>query len=143
MADISHLHPLMQEALRTGRVPGREDLARLLGKKIEDIPDPDAETPPEEVDSAEPEDPAAEAFHTRYHAMVAERVAAWLVDEEDRDINALTDYRGSSVPPGVRERIEHDCHREIQQQWRTFLQRRDHPDDDDDDGLDTLMQTVR
>lgn len=132
----------MQEALLTGKVPGREELARLLGKKVQDIPHPDTEASAKEVDSAEPEDLAAEAFRTRYHAMVADRVAAWLADEEDRDINALTDFRGGTVPPGVRARIEQDCHREIQQQWRTFLQRRDHPDDDDG-GLDSLMQTVR
>lgn len=142
MADISHLHPLMQEAPLTGKVPSREELARLLGKKVQDISDPAAEVPME-PDSAEPEDPAAEAFRTRYHAMVAEKTAAWLADEEDRDINGLTDYRGGTVPPGVLNQIEEDCQRQIQQQWRAFVQQRDYPDDDDADGPDSWMQSVR
>ncbi|KRQ31308.1 Uncharacterised protein [Mycobacteroides abscessus subsp. abscessus] len=140
MSDIAHLHPLMQEALRTGAVPSREELARLLGKKIEDIPRPDDE---DEKNTAELEDPDAEVFRARYRAMVDERLADWLADERERDAGSLFDLGDRTVPVDVRQQIEQDCQRRIQQEWRTYLQRRDDPDDDDGGSPTSWMQSVQ
>ncbi|GLB96324.1 hypothetical protein [Mycobacterium kiyosense] len=129
MSDIAHLHPLMQEALRSGTVPSREELARALGKQVEDIPDLDTG---DEEDTAEPEDPAAEEFRARYHHMVAQEIADWHATEHEREVRALTDFGDRPVPAHVREQIEQDCQRRIQQAWRTFLHQRNQPADDPD-----------
>lgn len=129
----------MQEALLTGAVPSREELARLLGKKIQDIPRPDDE---DEENPAEPEDPDAEVFRARYRAMVDERLADWLADEQERDAGSLADFGSRTVPADVREQIEQDCQRRIQQDWRTFLHQRDNPDDAGG-GPVSWMQSVR
>ncbi len=78
----------MQEALRSGTVPSREELARALGKRVEDIPDLDTG---DEEDTAELEDPAAEEFRARYHHMVAQQIADWHAAEQEREVRALTD----------------------------------------------------
>lgn len=142
MSDIAHLHPLMQEALRTGAVPSREELARLLGKKIEDIPRLDDGD--EKNTDDEPEDSEAEVFRARYRQLVDERVAEWLADEQERDAGSLADFGDRTVPADVRQQIEQDCERRIQQEWRTYLERRDNPDDDDDGGGPvSWMQSVQ
>jgi hypothetical protein len=113
VADISHLHPLMQEALRTGKVPERHELARLLGKNIEDIPETDGEASSRENPS-EPEDPDAQAFRARYHAMVDDKINDW------HDHNP---YAGKSIPDTERQRIEDYCRSQIQHQWKMHRQR--------------------
>lgn len=130
----------MQEALLTGAVPSREELARLLGKKIEDIPRPDDE---DEKNAAETEDPDAEVFRARYHLMVEKGIADWLADEQERDAGSLFDFGDRTVPADVREQIEQDCQRRIQQEWRTYLERRDHRDDDDGGSPTSWMQSVQ
>lgn len=130
----------MQQALLTGAVPSREELARLLGKKIQDIPRPDDE---DEENPAEPEDPDAEVFRARYRAMVDERLADWLADEQERDAGSLADFGSRTVPADVREQIEQDCERRIQQEWRTYLERRGDHDEDDGDSPTSWMQSVQ
>lgn len=134
----------MQEALRTGAVPSREELARLLGKKIQDIPRPDDED--EKNTDDEPEDPEQARFRARYRQLVDERVADWLADEQERDVSSLgglADFGDPVVPRDVREQIEQDCQRRIQQEWRTYRHQRDDPDDDDGGSPTSWMQSVR
>lgn len=139
MSDIAHLHPLMQQALRTGAVPSREELARLLGKKVEDIPRSDNE---DEKDSIAPEEPDQVRFRARYHAMVDERIADWLAEQQERDAGSLSDFGDRTVPVHVREQIEQDCQRRIQQEWRSAVHQRDDPDDDDGGSPTSWMQSV-
>ncbi|RIR80304.1 hypothetical protein D2E65_00050 [Mycobacteroides abscessus] len=126
MADLSGLPDDIVYVLRTGKLPPGVTL-------------PDA-------DPVEVEDPDQVRFRERYQAMVDEKIATWLADEE-YSVGSLTDYRGQTVPADVREQIEADCHRQIQHQWRAFLQQRDQPDDDDPDddgaGPASWMQSVR
>lgn len=129
----------MQEALRTGAVPSREELARLLGKKVEDIPRPDDQ---DKESATEPEDPDQVRFRARYHQMVEERISDWLTDREERDAGSLSDFGDRMVPADAREQIEQECQRRIQQEWRTFLHQRDNPDDTDGDTV-SWMQSVR
>jgi hypothetical protein len=118
VADISRLHPLLQEALRTGKVPDRGELERLLGREIDD-PEED-ETPSDEGQSATP-DPDEDRFRARYHAMVDERIADWLDEHPEH---------GNLIPAAERERIEDDCNRKIQYQWAAHRRALGSPDDE-------------
>lgn len=125
MADLSGLPDDIVYVFRTGKLPPGVTLPDTDDEPVED---------PDEV-----------RFRERYQAMVDEKIADWLA-AEDYQVGALADYRGQSVPADVREQIEADCHRQIQHQWRAFLQRRDQPDDapdDDDAGPSSWMQSVR
>ncbi|MDP7707586.1 MULTISPECIES: hypothetical protein [Mycobacterium] len=110
----------MQQALRTGIVPERHELARLLGKNIDDIPEPDNEAANQETRS-KPEDPDAEAFRARYHAMVNEKIIDWLDEHPEH---------GKHVPAEPRQRIEDDCRRQIQHQWAFHRRRLAEQDED-------------
>lgn len=90
MADISHLHPLVQDALRTGRVPERAALARLLNRDVDDIADPDGE--------------ADDGTDEEYLARVTEKIDDWLDDHPGY---------GNNVPAELRHRIEDDCRRQL------------------------------
>lgn len=123
MADLSGLPDDIVYVLRTGKLPP--------GVALPDTDD-------------EPEDPDAEVFRARYHLLVEERISEWLVSEQERAAGSLSDFGDRTVPAAVREQIEQDCHRRIQQEWRTFLHQRDHPDDGDADGGPvSWMQSVR
>lgn len=126
MADLSRLPDDIVYVLRTGKLPPGVTL-------------PD-------TDPAEVEDPDQVRFRERYQAMVDEKIAAWLVDDEYA-VGSLTDYRGQTVPADVREQIEQDCRRQIQHEWRRFLHQREQPDEESDDdggtGPDSWMQSVR
>lgn len=128
VADLSRLPDDIVYVLRTGKLPP--------GVALPDTDD-------------EPEDPEQARFRARYRQLVDERVADWLADQQDRDVSSLgglADFGDPVVPRDVREQIEQDCQRRIQQEWRTYLQRRDQRDDpDDDDGGSSTswMQSVR
>ncbi|MFA4083698.1 hypothetical protein ONA92_18540 [Mycobacteroides salmoniphilum] len=104
MADLSRLPDDIVYVLRTGKLPPGVTL-------------PDAA----ETDSQPVEDADEARFRERYHAMVDKKIADWLA-AEDYQVDALSDYRGQTVPPKVREQIEADCNRQIQYEWRRFLQ---------------------
>lgn len=106
MADLSGLPDDIVYVLRTGKLPPGVTL-------------PDADAGNEAI-----EDPDEVRFRERYHKMVDEKIAEWLA-AEDYDIGALTDFRGQNVPAEVREQIEADCNRQIQYEWRRFLQRQE------------------
>lgn len=109
MADLSGLPDDIVYVLRTGKLPPGVTL-----------PDAADAQPVEDADEAR--------FRERYHAMVDEKIADWLA-AEDYQIGALSDYRGQTIPAGVRAQIEADCNRQIQYEWRQFLQRQE--DDED------------
>ncbi|BBZ82734.1 hypothetical protein MABM_26500 [Mycobacteroides abscessus] len=109
MADLSGLPDDIVYVLRNGKLPPGVTL-------------PDAEAEPVE-------DPDEARFRERYHKMVEEKIAEWLA-AEDYDIGALTDFRGQNVPAEVREQIEADCNRQIQYEWRQFLQQQEEDDED-------------
>ena len=118
MADLSGLHPFVQDALRTGRIPDNETLASALGKgpeeiaRIRDL----VERKTTEAEDAEPEHPDAQRFSDRYHQLVAGMTAAWY-DEHPGD------FRG--IPAEERERIEDHCNRQIQGEWTRHLKQLD------------------
>lgn len=122
MADLSKLPDDIVYVLRTGKLPP--------GVTLPDTDD-------------EPEDSEAEVFRVRYRQLVDERITDWLADEQERDAGSLFDLGDRTVPADVREQIEQDCERRIQQEWRTYLERRDHRDDDDGGGSVSWMQSVR
>lgn len=110
----------MQQALRTGAVPERHELARLLGKNIAEIPEPEEEAASDEIRS-EPEDPDAAVFRARYHAMVDEKITDWLDEHPEH---------GKHAPAEMRQRIEEDCRRQIQHQWAAHRRRIAKQDDE-------------
>ncbi|MBV0918242.1 hypothetical protein KC238_13375 [Mycobacteroides chelonae] len=123
MADLSRLPDDIVYVLRTGKLPP--------GVTLPDTDD-------------EPEDPEHARFRARYRQLVDQRIAEWLADEQERDAGSLFDFGDRTVPADVRQQIEQDCGRRIQQEWRTYLERRDNPDDDDDGGGPvSWMQSVR
>lgn len=109
MADLSGLPDDIVYVLRTGKLPPGVTL-----------PDTDDE-PVENPDEAR--------FRERYHAMVADKIAEWLA-ADDYPVGALADYRGQRVPSDVREQIEAECNRQIQYEWRQFLQQQEEDDED-------------
>lgn len=112
MADLSRLPDDIVYVLRTGKLPP--------GVTLPDAADTDGQSV-EDADEAR--------FRERYHAMVHEKITDWLA-AEDYQIGALSDYRGQTIPAGVRAQIEADCNRQIQYEWRQFLQRQEEPDED-------------
>lgn len=126
------------------RLLGTDPLVNHLGGRLTDLTD--SESSPTQPALTDTEDKEAEVFRARYHQLVDERVADWLADEQERDVSSLgglADFGDPVVPRDVREQIEQDCQRRIQQEWRTYLHQRDHPDDDDDGSPDSWMQSVR
>lgn len=113
MADLSGLPDDIVYVLRTGKLPP--------GVTLPDAADSDGQ-PVEDADEAR--------FRERYHTMVDEKIADWLA-AEDYDVGTLTDFRGQNVPAEVRAQIEADCNRQIQYEWRRFLQSQ--KDDDGDE----------
>lgn len=111
MADLSGLPDDIVYVLRTGKLP------------------PGVTLPPTDTGPAEVEDSDQARFRKRYHQMVAERIAEWLA-AEDYDVGSLSDYRGQNVPADVRAQIEADCNRQIQHEWRQFLQQQEEDDED-------------
>ncbi|GFG67861.1 hypothetical protein MKUB_53510 [Mycobacterium kubicae] len=119
MVDLSDFHPLMQEALRTGKIPDNDELARALGdgpgrvtrfrnQRESESPDPHV--------NAEPDlhEPNEKRFREKYRDMVATIIADWHEDNPSA---------GNSLPDDERERIEDYCHRQIQQEWRMHRKR--------------------
>lgn len=97
-------------------LPDEAVYALRHGKLPPSLADPQAEL-------QESED--AERFRDRFHALTAEKVADWLDENPDY---------GNRVPADVQKRIEDDCNRQIQYEWRNFVQQSDHHADDEDDG---------
>lgn len=85
------------------------------GKLPPSLADPQAEL-------QESED--AERFRKRFHALVDQGLAGWLDENPDY---------GNRVPADVKARIEDDCRRRIQHEWRNFVQERGDLDEEDDD----------
>ena len=62
MDDVAHLHPLMQQTLRTGVIPSHAEIARATGRSADEVARALRETTePESADdaelAAEPPDP--------------------------------------------------------------------------------------
>lgn len=112
MADLSRLPDDIVYVLRTGKLPP--------GVTLPDSAETESQ-PVEDADEAR--------FRERYHAMVDKKIADWLA-AEDYQVGSLSDYRGQTVPPKVRDQIEADCNRQIQHEWRQLLQRRQVDDED-------------
>lgn len=124
MRDISDFPSVMQDAMRTGKMPSREALARASGKTVEEIADALSEDSIDEGEpESQPEDPEAQAFRDKYHRLVAEMKAAWLEE------NFTFDNR---VPAAELERIEDTCNRQVQHEWRRHQQRNTSSPDDDE-----------
>jgi hypothetical protein len=125
VADISHLHPLMQEALRTGRLPAPDELAQLRGKDSGRA-DTVADTGPalNDDDTADPTDASdtadAQRLRDKYRQLVAAMIGDWHQDNP---------AAGNRLSPDERERIEDYCRRQIQHEWR--IHRQQEQDDQD------------
>lgn len=120
MHDISDFHPLIQEAMRTGRMPSDAEIAGATRRTTEEVSRALGETADEDEANGtepvvtDPPDPDEQRFRDKYHQLVDAMTAEWL-DEH-------LEY-GKRVPAGVRERIEDDCNRVIQHAWRLHRQR--------------------
>lgn len=125
------------------RLLGTDPLVNHLGGRLTDLTD--SESSPTQPALTDTEDSEAEVFRVRYRQLVDERIADWLADERERDAGSLFDFGDRTVPADVRQQIEQDCQRRIQQEWRIYLERRDQPDDPDDAGGGPVswMQSVR
>ncbi|GAB1811860.1 hypothetical protein [Mycobacterium sp. MUNTM1] len=117
MNDISDFHPFMQEALRTGKLPSDDEIARAIGENPSSIRRlrERLETEPTDsrVDSPEPEkhdqEEEEERFRQKYRQLVDDMIAEWYDDNP---------HAGNSIPPDERQRIETYCERQIQHEWR-------------------------
>jgi hypothetical protein len=120
MADISDFHPFVQEALRTGKIPGDEDIARALGEEPDKITRLrerlEAESANSDIDASEPKlhNDDEERFRLRYRLLVDAMIADWHEDNP---------YAGQSIPDTERQRIEDYCRSQIQHQWKMHQQR--------------------
>jgi hypothetical protein len=115
MVDLSDFHPLIQQALRTGKIPAPDVIARALGEGIDgevrirgQIERESASSNSDEAASTD-----EQRFRDRYHEMVATMIADWHDDNPEA---------GNSIPKDERERIEDHCHRQIQHAWRIHRQ---------------------
>jgi hypothetical protein len=121
MNDISDLHPLVQETLRTGKLPSDDEIARAIGETTSNVSRLRASLEAESTDStgdvseSEASDNEEERFRRKYRQLVDDLIAEWHDDNP---------YAGNAVPAGERQRIEDYCRSQIQHQWKKHRQRR-------------------
>lgn len=101
MAVLSQLHPLVRNALRTGKIPADEVIARVIGEEPEQIARLREQLEQEQTDDAPEPDEA------RYQQLVAAMIDDWY---EDHGVTV----RG--FPDQVRERIEAHCRRQVERE---------------------------
>lgn len=120
MNDISEFHPLMQAALRTGKLPSDEEIARAVGETTGSISRLRADLEATALDAAsdtpvsDSADDDQERFRRRYRELVEDMITQWHDDNP---------YAGKSIPDSERQRIEDYCRTQIQHQWKLHRQR--------------------
>ncbi|GAB1815560.1 hypothetical protein [Mycobacterium sp. MUNTM1] len=121
MPDISDFHPFVQEALRTGKLPSDEEIARAVGENVREISHlrQSVEAEPtylrDSFSGPELQDDDEEIFRQRFHQLLHEMIDEW------HDDNPHAGRR--SIPQSERQRIEDYCRSQIQHQWKIHRQR--------------------